>query len=133
MIKVKPYLSSETNSGWGFGGNESKTVQSLWHLEVLTHQVKNESLVNVIACLWSGYLEHQSSTVLIFWMFPTGFHTNLEKFNRVYFSWSLIHKITMLINVNTYKLFHLLCWNNWKGVRLENASRDTLSLRELWL
>lgn len=99
MVEVKPDLRSKTNCWWGFWRNKSKTIQFLWHFKVLPNQVKHESFVDFVAFLGFGHLENESSTVLVFRIFPSWFDSFLEKLNGVYFSWFVVDSVAKLIKI----------------------------------
>lgn len=97
IVKVEPYFSSETHRWWILWWYESESVQFFRHLKIFTHQIKDKSFIDFITLIWFWYLEHKSSTILVFRMFPTRFNSLLEKFDWVDFSWSLVDFISTMV------------------------------------
>lgn len=94
IVEIEPDFSSKTYSSWCFRRDKSKSVQFFRHLEVFAHQIKYQSLIDLITLLGSWYLEYQTASVLILWVLPTGFNTLFKKLYRVYTTGLVVHDIT---------------------------------------
>ena len=122
FIKIHPDLYSIAHWVWHLRWDESKSIDFLTMLKILTNKFKREILVNFFF-IWLRfwYLEDKSTTFLILLILPFRLNTFSEKFNRIDFFERLI-----LVFVSWLKENYVFCLYSSLRKKLEReAMGDT--------